>query len=60
MTLNVHVKGLKALRYFVKDLMVHKYPVSNECKITHLKEVLHSHPPAGYAKCASCFPEIPR
>jgi len=43
------------MKYFVKNLKVHKYPVPSKCKVKHTGEKLHDKPPAGYEKCDDCF-----
>lgn len=48
------------VRYFVKNLKVHKYPVPSQCKVTYTNETLYDSPPAGYEKCDDCYPELPR
>ena len=47
------------MKYFVKNLKVHKYPVPNNCKVEYTGEKLHDEPPAGYEKCDDCF-KLPR
>jgi len=49
-----------SMKYFVKNLKVHKYPVPATCKVTYTGEKLYDSPPAGYEKCDHCFPELPR
>ncbi len=38
------------MKYFVKDLKVHKPPAPRNCKVTYTGEKLHSGPPLGYEK----------
>jgi len=47
------------MKYFVKNLKIHKYPVPSNCKVKHTGETLHSTPPTGYEKCDDCF-NLPR
>lgn len=48
------------VKYFVKNLKIHKYPVPNRCKVKYTDEPLHDSPPASPEKCDDCFPELPR
>ena len=48
------------VKYFVKNLKVHKYPVPSKCKVIYTTETLHDSPELGYEKCDDCFPELPR
>lgn len=48
------------MKYFVKNLKIHKFPVPAGCKVVHTGEKLHDHPPASYEKCDDCYPELPR
>jgi len=47
------------MKYFVKNLKVHKYPVPSTCKVKYTGEKLYDSPPAGYEKCDDCF-RLPR
>lgn len=47
------------MKYFVKNLKVHKYPVPLDCKVKYTGEPLHDNPPQGYEKCDDCF-NLPR
>lgn len=47
------------MKYFVKNMKVHKYPVPSNCKVEYTGEELHDEPPKGYEKCDDCF-ELPR
>jgi len=47
------------MKYFVKNLKVHKYPVPEVCKVKYTDEKLYDDPAAGYEKCGGCF-ELPR
>ena len=47
------------MKYFIKNLKVHKYPVPNKCKVKYTGEKLHDSIPAGYEKCDDCF-SLPR
>ena len=47
------------VKYFVKNLKVHKYPVPSRCKVVYTDEKLHDTPPAGTEKCDDCF-QLPR
>jgi hypothetical protein len=47
------------MRYFVKNLKVHKHPKPKKCKVQYTGETLHSSPPDGYEKCDDCF-DLPR
>ena len=47
------------MKYFVKNLKVHKYPVPSTCKVKYTGEKLHDSPPAGCEKCDDCF-RLPR
>lgn len=38
------------MKYFVKNLKVHKHPVPTKCKVKYTGEKLHDKPPAGYEK----------
>jgi len=48
------------VKYFVKNLKVHKYPVPDSCNVDYTNETLHDDPPIGYEKCDNCFLELPR
>jgi hypothetical protein len=48
------------MKYFVKNLKVHKYPVPASCNVKHTGETLHDEPPKGYEKCDNCFTNLPR
>lgn len=48
------------MRYFVKNLKIHKYPVPSTCKVRYNEEPLHDSPPHGYEKCDDCFTNLPR
>lgn len=48
------------MKYFVKNLKVHKYPVPEKCKVIYTNETLYDEPPTGIEKCDHCFPELPR
>lgn len=48
------------MRYFVKNMKNHKYPVPNSCNVTYTGEKLHDSPVQGYEKCDRCWPELPR
>lgn len=48
------------MKYFVKNLKVHKYPVPSTCTVKYGGETLHSSPPSGYEKCDNCFTNLPR
>lgn len=43
------------VKYFVKNLKVHKYPVPRDCKVKYNGEKLYDQPPPGYEKCDDCF-----
>ena len=47
------------MRYFVKNLKVHKYPIPSNCKVKYTSEKLHATVPKGYEKCDDCF-NLPR
>jgi len=47
------------MKYFVKNLKVHKYPVPAQCKVKYTGERLHDDIPQGYEKCDDCF-KLPR
>ena len=47
------------MKYFVKNLKVHKYPIPARCKVKHTGETLYEAPPRGYEKCDDCF-NLPR
>jgi len=47
------------MKYFVKNLKVHKHPVPSRCKVVYTNEKLHDSPPAGTEKCDDCF-QLPR
>jgi len=48
------------MKYFVKNLKNHKYPVPPTCKVKHTGEPLHDSPTPGYEKCDDCFTDLPR
>lgn len=43
------------MKYFVKNLKVHKYPVPNSCNVKYDNENLHDSKPHGYEECDHCF-----
>jgi hypothetical protein len=48
------------MKYFLKNIKVHKYPVPKNCKVKYTSERLCDSPPAGYEKCDDCFSHLPR
>ena len=48
------------MKYFVKNLKNHKYPVPATCNVEYSNEQLHDSPLPGYEKCDNCFTELPR
>lgn len=56
--LNFEVNAM--VKYFVKNLKVHKYPVPDSCNVIYTNEPLHDSPPTSYEKCDNCFLELPR
>ena len=53
-------EGGDSVKYFVKNLKVHKYPVPKTCPVKYEGEKLHDTPPPGYEKCDRCFTELPK
>ncbi len=47
------------MRYFAKNLNVHKYPVPPRCKVHYTGETLHDNLPQSYEKRDDCF-NLPR
>lgn len=47
------------MKYFTKNLKIHKYPVPKNCKVTYANEKLTDKIPAGTEKCDDCF-KLPR
>jgi hypothetical protein len=52
-------RRLYTLKYFVKNLKNHKYPVPSNCKVKYTGEKLLDSPSASYEKCDDCF-KLPR
>jgi hypothetical protein len=42
------------MQYFVKNDMVHTYPVPSSCEIKYTGEKLYPTKPKGYEKCKGC------
>ena len=48
------------MKYFVKNLKVHKHPVPSTCTVKYDGEKLLDSPPSGTEKCDNCFTDLPR
>ena len=48
------------MKYFVKNLKIHKYPVPSSCNVKYTNETLHDTEPKGYEKCDSCYTNLPK
>lgn len=47
------------MKYFIKDLMVHKYPPPKDCNYNYVGERVLKTIPLGFEKCKKCFPDLP-
>ena len=45
----------RAVKFFVKNRLVHRYAIPPDCKVHYDGEELHDRPPTGHEKCDLCF-----
>lgn len=48
-------ESARAVNFFVKNGLVHRYPMPPGCKIHYDGEELHDSPPTGHEKCDLCL-----